>query len=1073
MCHKRFSKLLLVVLALAFWAGTAYGQYFVASTPAGPYTLSYTLGGGSIADASTQEFALTNTDSGTQSYSFVASPGLAFNCNGDVSLGGHDTVPCTISVDPAAAVTLGAGVHNNLTVAFTTSFGADLIITVNLTIYHGPQSNNNSLSLTYLKGGGAGQLSASATSSISTDDTNTETFTANKDVTCPGWLDVGTPTAISSVTPDLLTFSVNSALADAITGGATGSCPVTLVHNTVTFATVTVSYTITPTGSSPLSLAVPGSITLTYVRFGGAQTLASATATIDSTDSASETMTVTVQGGSPPAWLTATPVTGFTQASSGTPGKVTFAITPGALADALSPGAGGGPYTVNIVVGAQPALAVTVIVVIQAQSLAFTTTSAALSYTAGASAASITATAVVKSTLGSVAFTPDAATVPWWLSVAGATANNTAGATVTFTGIPTVLPALAVGNYSKSVGFVATVTPAGGVAEFFITVTLSVTSGPSTISLGAAPAAVILQPNATPPTPTVVAVSSNDPVGFTATCQAQTSNTNYTPTANACLLKSGGNPSGASITGVAYTWGVPIGLTLEGGLFSNTTPFGTQVTVTVTVTPSNGSAAPNPVQYVYNFQPVAATLDHSSPTSVVGNGTAPVVVTIVGANFVPPGLIIGGSLSATQLFLATTASTAGVPSGWAAVTANVVVVSGSVIVVTLPASSLPTFTPSATVTSAKLYLGVANQTGATAPSVSAPGFKPDAFLTVTATTNPVIYAVTSTATYLQPATLGALPTVSPYELVSIFGANFGVTSAVIATPDSVYNKYPTALTVGTSGTGTSAKNIVLKVNFTGTIGSGTSAKATTYAAPILFANGDQINLVVPSGLNLGNITVSVSSGTTATPPASDNFPVSYIAADPGIFTLTSTGTGQGAILNPGGVVNGPGYGAQQAVDTIAIYMTGLGTPNSAATDNASNTITSGTGYPGNCVSVASYLTLVNTSVTTGTKYTAPSPIWTGLEGALMTRVLAGLPPCMLNNVGPTTATVTFNPGTAGAVIQPVGYAGFVSSSVAGLYQVNVAVPAGLTTVSDGPVTVPVVVTINGITSPPVNVVVKP
>jgi uncharacterized protein (TIGR03437 family) len=116
---------------------------------------------------------------------------------------------------------------------------------------------------------------------------------------------------------------------------------------------------------------------------------------------------------------------------------------------------------------------------------------------------------------------------------------------------------------------------------------------------------------------------------------------------------------------------------------------------------------------------------------------------------------------------------------------------------------------------------------------------------------------------------------------------------------------------------------------------------------------------------------------------------------------------------------------------------------------------------------------VNTSVTTGTKYTAPSPIWTGLEGALMTRVLAGLPPCMLNNVGPTTATVTFNPGTAGAVIQPVGYAGFVSSSVAGLYQVNVAVPAGLTTVSDGPVTVPVVVTINGITSPPVNVVVKP
>jgi uncharacterized protein (TIGR03437 family) len=422
------------------------------------------------------------------------------------------------------------------------------------------------------------------------------------------------------------------------------------------------------------------------------------------------------------------------------------------------------------------------------------------------------------------------------------------------------------------------------------------------------------------------------------------------------------------------------------------------------------------------------------------------------------------------VFLSTTATTAGVVSNWNPVTANVTVVSPTALVVTIPASSLQFFTPSATVTTAKLYIGVANQVGASAPSVSATGFKPDAYTSLDVTTNPVIQAITSTASYLQPNP-GSMPNVAPYDLVSIFGANFtpGITSATIATPDATYQKYPTSLTVGASGTGASAKNVVLQVTFTGAVGTGASAKATTYSAPILFANADQINVVVPSGLNTGTVQVSVASGTTATPPASDKFPVNYVAADPGIFTLTSEGTGQGAIVNTStGVVNGPGNGAQQGVETIAIYMTGLGVPNSTAADTASS---SPIAYPGSCVSVSSYLSLVNTSVTTGTKYTAPTPAWTGLEGALMTRVASGLfAPCMLNTTSTSAiVTVSFNGGPA----QPVAYAGFVSGSVAGLYQVNVAVPAGLTTLQAGPVTIPLTVTVGTLTSPPVNVVIKP
>src|SRR5262249_48951340 len=140
--------------------------------------------------------------------------------------------------------------------------------------------------------------------------------------------------------------------------------------------------------------------------------------------------------------------------------------------------------------------------------------------------------------------------------------------------------------------------------------------------------------------------------------------------------------------------------------------------------------------------------------------------------------------------------------------------------------------------------------------------------------------------------------------------------------------------------------------------------STSYPAPIIFANASQINAVVPSGLTVnGTASVTVTSGTLA----SDGlFQVSVQAADPGIFTLSSQGTGQGAILNQDFSVNGPGNGAA-AGDIISIYMTGLGAPNSTAIDNAGNT----GGFPAGCVAVSNtaanspgYLQVVNTTTKT-------------------------------------------------------------------------------------------------------------
>ena len=1076
MYRKRFSKLLLVVLALALWAGAAYGQELNAGTTA--WNATYAIGSEQTVQTTV---GVTAVADGT-GYTAASTVGWLTITGGTGTANIASGEQITVTVNPSLADALGLGPQSGaITLTANDNVSGNPDATVTVTILNVPLlPAASTVTLTYVKGGGSSQASANQTVGVTDLDSTPDDYTLSMGA-CPAYILASSAWGVtqsapltgeaSSTAADSLKFWVDStnSSVNGLAGGTTGSCAVTLSYTSTNFWTFTLNWTINNTASgSPLTLATPGTIALTYTKYGGVQASASSTATVDSSDTSADTMTTTVMGAPAPAWCAATPTTSFTTASISTPGKVTFSVVATA-ADLLT--ASTTPYTctVDVNVSGQPAFAVSVTLTVSAQTLSFTTSSVSLAYTTGASATGITNTVVAKDTGGSVTFASDGATLPWWLNAVTGTAT-VAGSTTTLTANSAVLTGMSVGNYSASVGFKATNLAATAVvAEFYLTVNLSISATAGTISMGTSPAAVILQPGATTPTPTVTAVASIGEIGFTATCSATTSYTLYTPTGTGCTLKNGANPSAASVTGIAYTWGTGLAVNLDSGMFSGSTPFGTQVLATITITTtSNGSSAPSPMVYTYNFNPVPATVTSPlSPASTIEGGTNPVVVTITGTNFVPPSMIIGSSLNASEVFISTTASVAGVISAWTQVTSNVVVVNPPTIVVTIPAASLPTFTPSPTLSTAKLYIGVANQTTAVVLNPATGGFQPDGHASLDVTTNPVIYAVTSTASYLQPNP-GTLQTVVPYELVSIFGANFGASGNVVGTPDATYSKYPTALTVASVTSGKTTTNTILKETFTGSVGVGSAAKATTYSAPILFANADQINIVVPSGLNAGTVQVAVSSGSTATPPASDNFPGTYGTAAPGIFTLTSSGTGQGAILNPNGVVNGPGAGAVQGVDTIAIYMTGLGAPNSVAADATSNTITSGTGYPGNCVSLSSYLTLVNTSVTTGTHYTAPTPAWTGLEGALMTRVLAGLPPCMVSS-GTTAVTVSFNGGTA----QAATYAGFVSSSVAGLYQVNVPVPSGLITSGTSLVTFPLTVTINGIASPPVNVVVHP
>src|SRR4029077_11869566 len=91
----------------------------------------------------------------------------------------------------------------------------------------------------------------------------------------------------------------------------------------------------------------------------------------------------------------------------------------------------------------------------------------------------------------------------------------------------------------------------------------------------------------------------------------------------------------------------------------------------------------------------------------------------------------------------------------------VVVVNPNTMVLTIPAPD-GGGTPKA-ILSAAGAVTLAIQNGALGSAVTK---------TLTVTTNPIIYTVTDAGSLVEPAA-GLNPTFAPYELITIFGANFG------------------------------------------------------------------------------------------------------------------------------------------------------------------------------------------------------------------------------------------------------------------------------------------------------------
>lgn len=205
-------------------------------------------------------------------------------------------------------------------------------------------------------------------------------------------------------------------------------------------------------------------------------------------------------------------------------------------------------------------------------------------------------------------------------------------------------------------------------------------------------------------------------------------------------------------------------------------------------------------------------------------------------------------------------------------------------------------------------------------------------LSITDPSLPSITGIVNAASYLSTSVwtgaAGANPvaapnplrSVSPREIISIFGQNLGPSSISTATPSATA---PNTILVYPS----TWNNV--QVSFSFIDPTTTPATPATVLAPIIMTSLNQINVVVPKEIAVligaANPTAIIQVVNGAAPPAL--IMVTVVKQDPGIFTFAGLGQGPGAILNydSSGVptINSSKNAATRGA-AIAIYVTGMG-----------------------------------------------------------------------------------------------------------------------------------------------------
>ena len=655
-----------------------------------------------------------------------------------------------------------------------------------------------------------------------------------------------------------------------------------------------------------------------------------------------------------------------------------------------------------------------------------------------------------------ITFAVDQLTVPAWIQSAscGACSLASGSATVSLVVAPNALASFSAGNYTVNIGLTSVY------AEAYVAVTLYIpdTSGTWYVQDGngarlvsGSTTTIPFSPSATRPTPMlgVTIFGWPDPVNITSIgCVA--------------AVKAGGDPDPSPATtctvqdgnGNLVTTGVAYPMGMATMIVPNPIYFQQRIGNTITVVVTVVAAGPTTRTFEFDYFLLGGQVTISSvfPTSVRAFNTgASAMIMVNGTNFVGPQHIAANSaLRQTQVWWGDSASHLLNPpssaNGAIILPASVTVNgAGTVLYILVPGSA---FTNRA---GSVVYIGLANQTTTTALTLMPAAANGGVSTTFKITANPVISAITNSASYAAPRVGTA--NVAPYELISLFGAfvpaaDFpaGSNNLAIALPEARFGRYANSLPIGTRGN-------TISVGFYGDRGH----TQNLMPAPVLFATPGQVNAIAPGGLVPGTpYFVSVnyrtfSASGARTDSYSDSFEVMCVAADPGVFTMSATGHGQGAILvvHSNGAtppvyttkLNGPNAGVTALAvtgDVLQIYMTGLGLPDSTDANNMDPFTDQGCIYTANSAQDPGYMDYVN-SLSPG-----PTVPWNNIDGAIIRSawLLGGhLPPCLGRTTFPVTVTFYDTASTPQTPISVVAdYAGFVADSVAGLYQVNVVVP---------------------------------
>lgn len=862
--------------------------------------------------------------------------------------------------------------------------------------------------------GAAGTITVKPVTALTGTHTIAVTFTA------PGAGLLITPASVTLNAANSVAgaaFSVT--VANGCVGASSGNTTVQLKANpdsggAVNDATSVVTDVVTATTSG--LVAAPVTITCQYTSGGGGTWVPGLAQTISVTSTATGgtafAMDTTLSND--PAWLVVNPTT---PAGTATASPVSFTVagasgcggfTTGTHVATLhlqSTGTSAPDKLVQVSLQIVPPSPLTAVPVLAPSA------PVSLSYTKGSGSPGYVDVRVTGTGSPSPFFAVSTATLPIWLTVDSTTGTVPKNLRFSTT---SVCDTLAPGLYSATVYL-----KVSGFADYPVPITLQVTNKAPKLSVTEGTTRNINWTLGTAlPTAFVTAISTDSPIPYTVTTGGT-----LAPVVAA-----------SQQAGLAYSFGTQIGVGFNPLIFAAASP-GSVLTGTVTLTWGSPAAT---IVVTFNITVLSpgATLSALSPASLpTAAAGATFTVSLVGSGFIPStdqtqktkvGILVGGVGN-----IVTDTNFA----------VNVINASNIILTITVPAVADANLPFSQSGSGGTVYIGLCNPVGGTCSA-------PTASLPLTIGAGPIIQAATSASTFVQVA----VPTMAPYDMISLFGANFcssggtGCASNTLlsGSPDALTLRYPAALTPDPAvcpqnvTTNCGATQRFLSVAFWTSDGN-----TNLGIAPLLFATNGQINLMVPAAV-AGNssvlMVVNFGYGTAATTATTANsatllhsstFPANIANFDPGVFTVGADGQGPGAILNSSYVSVGPANPAGMRAtatdsDTVQLYVTGLGVPGSSADGTATGTFS----FPGDCVAAVSgtgnYMGLLNAS-------SGVSPSLTNIDGTVIQSALYGtseFPPCLT-----TSPTVKFG-GVAGTVT----YAGFVPNAVAGLYQINVTMP---------------------------------